>query len=81
MMKIDEVTVEADPVSSYPKHCVKARVGRDRFSLIHFNKPKAVSQKSFDALMKVVEVEIPSDFEFELELEPEPKKKVKVTGK
>jgi len=80
-MKIDEVTVEADPVSSYSKHCVKAKVKRDRYSIVHLSKPKAISQKSFDELMQVVEVTIPPDFEFELEPDKETKKKVKVTGK
>ncbi len=81
-MKVNEVSVEIAPTSSYKKYCVVVKVGRKRYDFVHLNKPKVISGKSFDEAMEVIEITLPDGFEFELEPgEVEGKAPVKVARK
>ncbi len=68
-MKIDKVSVKVTPVSSYKGHCVVADVEREQYSIIYLTRPKVISKKSFLAIVKAIEVNLPDGFEFELEPE------------
>ena len=71
-MKIDQTYVEIAPTLSYTNWCVVVKVGRKTFPFVHLNRPKVISEESFNEAMEAIEIKLPDGFEFELaEFEPE----------
>ncbi len=67
LMKIDRISIEAAPTLSYKNWCIVVYVGRQKYPLIYLNKPKVISEKSFNEAMEKIEISGLDGLEFELQ--------------